>query len=156
MATIVRWNPFREMAAMQGTLDRLFDESWRSVWPSATFAGNALAFDVHETDNGYTAVVNLPGVNADDINIKFDDGVLTISAEIEQTRTPENGRLLLQERTYGKYERSIRLPQLIDAEHAEAHYENGVLTLNLPKLPEAQPKQIAIKANGGKQLQSQN
>ena len=144
MTTIVRWNPIREMAAMQSAMDRLFEESWRG---RTAVAGNALALDVHETDQAYTVQTSLPGVEADKINISFQDDVLTIGGEVEQTKTTEdqNTRVLLSERSYGKFSRSIRLAQAIDADKVEANYENGVLTLTLPKAPEVQPKLIPIK-----------
>jgi HSP20 family protein len=149
MATLTRWNPIREVAAMQNSLDRLFDESWRTAW--STTAGNALPVDLYETDNAYVAVFAVPGVSQDQINIRFENGVLTINAEIPQPQV-ENARVLIQERTYGRYSRSITLPEFIEVDKAEAHYENGMLMLNLPKRPEAQPKQITIKVNGHKQL----
>jgi HSP20 family protein len=150
MTTIVRWNPIREMAAMQSAMDRLFEETWRGARPSV--AGNALALDVHEDDMTYVVHASLPGVEADKINISFQDDVLTISGEVEQTKTNEdqNTRVLLSERSYGKFSRSIRLAQAIDADKVEANYENGVLTLTLPKAPEVQPKLIPVKTNGVK------
>ena len=153
MATLTRWNPIREAAAMQSSLDRLFDETWRTTWP--TTAVNALPVDLYETSNGYQAVVAIPGVTQDQINIRFENGVLTISAEIPQMQL-ENARVLIQERGYGRYSRAITLPEFVDVDKADAHYENGLLTLILPKRPEAQPKMIAVKVNGSgqKQLQS--
>lgn len=150
MTTIVRWNPIREMAAMQSAMDRLFEENWRGARPSV--AGNALALDVHENDQAYVVHTSLPGVDADKINISFKDDVLTISGEVEQVKTSEdqNTRVLLSERSYGKFSRSIRLAQAVDADKVEATYENGVLTLTLPKTPEAQPRQIPVKTNGVK------
>lgn len=142
MTTVVRWNPLREMAAMQGTLDRLFDESWRSVRNGANLG--SLALDVHETDQAYLVSAAVPGVSADAVSISLHDGVLTISGEIPQS-APENSRALTLERIYGKFQRSIRLPQSVDASAVEANIENGVLTLTLPKTPEAQPRVIPVK-----------
>jgi HSP20 family protein len=155
MTTIVRWNPFREMAAMQSALDRMFEDTWRTAWPTWNNATNPLSFDVYETDKDYTAVVSLPGIAADKINVRLEEGVLTVSGEVPQFELPENARYLLQERPFGQFSRSFRLPQAIDSEHVEAAYENGVLTLTLPKAPEAQPKFIPVKANG-KLLTSKN
>ena len=150
MTKLVRWNPVREMAAMQSAMDRLFDETWRGARP--TVAGNALALDVYETDKAYTVLTALPGVNPDQINISYQDDVLTISGEVEQPKfnEGENTRVLVFERSYGKFSRSIRLAQDIDADNVQADYENGVLTLTLPKAPEAQPRLIQVKTNGVK------
>ncbi|MBI5666646.1 MAG: Hsp20/alpha crystallin family protein [Chloroflexi bacterium] len=153
MTTITRWNPFREMAAMQSALDRLFDDTWRTTWP--TTASNALPLDVHETDSAYTVVTALPGLNADQINVKLENGALIISANVPQPSVPDKARVLIQERPFGQFVRAINLPQPVDTQKVEATYEQGILTLTLPKSPEAQPKLIPIKANG-KLLQSSN
>ncbi len=145
MTTVIRWNPVREMASMQNTLDRLFDETWRGVRGGTTNA--ALALDIHETDSAYIVSAALPGVSADNINISLHDGVLTIGGEVPQV-PQEDSRALLLERVYGKFERSIRLPQPLDPNGVEAVVENGVLTLTLNKSPEAQPRTIPVKVNG--------
>ena len=159
MATnIVRWNPFREMANMQSAMDRIFDDAWRGNWPSSTnWAGfDSPALDIHETDTAYEVSVPLPGVNPDDINVRMQNGTLTISGELPQPKVEDNRKVVVQERYYGKFSRSVSLPQIVDTGKVEANYENGVLNLTLPKLPEAQPKQISIKVNGNKQLSSKN
>jgi HSP20 family protein len=153
MVTVTRWNPFREMAAMQSSLDRLFDDSWRTVWPTTT--ANQLPLDLYETDNSYVAMIAVPGLNQDQINIRFENGVLQISADMPHPQI-ENARVLIQERAAGQYSRTINLSELVDVDQAEAHYENGVLHLTLPKSPAAQPKRISIKTNGQAQLQPHN
>ncbi len=142
---VVRWNPIREMAAMQTTLDRLFDEAWRG---GRMGESQALALDVHETDSAYEVSAAVPGVNADHLNISVHDGVLTISGEMAQQTRSENekSRALMLERVYGKFTRSIRLPQPVNAEGIEALLENGVLKLTLPKTEQAQPRQIPVRA----------
>jgi HSP20 family protein len=156
MTTIVRWNPFREMAAMQSVLDRAFDQAWRGTnWPTTNGHSATFNLDVHETDSNYTVVADLPGLNPDQINVRLHDGILTISAEVAQTEVNEGTRVLLQERFYGSTSRSLNLPQPVNADAVEATYEGGVLTLSLPKVPEVQPRQINIKTNG-KVIQSNN
>ncbi len=150
MSKIIRWNPVREMAAMQSAMDRLFDETWRGTRP--TVAGNSLALDVYENDQNYSVYAEIPGMHPDQISISYQDDVLTISGEVEQPKFNEsdNSRVLVFERSYGKFSRSIRLAQPIDIDQVDANYENGVLTLTLPKAPEAQPRMIAVKSNGAK------
>ncbi len=143
MATIVRWNPFREMAAMQSAMDRIFEDTWRGLQPTLT--QGTLALDIHESDAAYTVTAALPGVNHDQIHVTMRNDVLTISAEVPQPTAAENSRVLLQERTYGKFSRSVTLPEAVDSNAVEATYENGVLTLTLPKVPEAQPRTIPVK-----------
>ena len=140
MTTVVRWNPVREMVAMQSALDQLFDNGWRGTRVDV----GTLPLDVHESDQNYTISAAIPGVNADAVNLSFHDGVLTIAGEVPQA-THENSRALMLERNYGKFQRSIRLPQTVDASAIDANIENGVLTLTLPKTPEAQPRQIPVK-----------
>ncbi len=143
MTTVVRWNPMREMAAMQGAFDRLFEENRRNG-RGAVNTGS-LALDVHETDQAYVIHAVVPGISADAVNISLHDDVLTISGEVPQF-TLENSRALLLERNHGKFQRNIRLPQTVDVNAVEAQIENGVLTLTLPKSPEAQPRVIPVKA----------
>lgn len=144
MSTLIRWNPIREMAAMQSAIDRLFENTWRGVQPA--WEGNLLPLDVHETDQAYTVVTNLPGLTPDQINVNIHENVLTISGETQREAQEEGTRSLIQERVYGKFSRSITLPQTVDMDNVEASYDNGVLTLTLPKLPSAQPRQIEIKS----------
>lgn len=146
MNKLARWNPIREMMTMQSALDRLFDETWRP------YEGNlgefGLAIDVEENDQQYIVRTDLPGVQADHINVRMDGGYLMIEAEIpEQIEEKKEGRTLVKERRYGKFSRRLQIPQPIKVDQVEAHFENGVLTLTLPKSPEAQPRQISIKAN---------
>ena len=148
--TIVRWNPFREMMAMQNAFDRMFDQNWNPYNEEGRFGGSALALDIDETGNGYTITTELPGVNPDNINVQLHDGVLTIDAELpERTVEQEGTKSLVRERRYGRFTRSVRLPQPVDFNAAEANFEHGVLTLNLPKSPEAQPRTIPVKALTG-------
>lgn len=149
MTTMIRWNPFREVAAMQREMDRLFDQNWRTARPATR--NHALALDAYETDTAYVVFTALPGVNPDAINVSIEDNVLTISGEVAQPTFEEaaNARSLLLERSYGKFSRSIRIGAPVDADKVEAAYENGLLKLTLPKTPEAQPRLIPVK-NGTK------
>jgi HSP20 family protein len=141
-------------------MDRMFEDAWKGNFPN--FAGwtgsDTPALDIHETDNAYEVAVPLAGVNPDDIDVKLHDNVLTISGELPQPKTDENRKVVVQERYYGSFSRSVSLPQTVDTNKVEASYENGVLNLTLPKLPEAQPKQITVKVNGNgnKPLASKN
>ncbi|MCC6613836.1 MAG: Hsp20/alpha crystallin family protein [Anaerolineae bacterium] len=144
MTTMIRWNPVRDMMAMQNAVDRMFDDNWRAVRPSnGTYS---LPLDVYENDASYVIVATLPGVGADNIQVNWHDDVLTISAELPQGAPEgENQRTHMIERAAGKVSRSLRLSRPINTEGVEAVYENGVLTLTLPKTPEAQPKMIPVR-----------
>lgn len=136
MATMIRWNPVQELADIQRAMNRIMEETNRT-----------LPLDIHERDDAYVIAANIPGVNADDIDIRLHEDVLTISAEIPAPQVEENTRVLVRERGYGKYSRSVTLNFPVDADKIEAAYENGVLVLVLPKLPEAQPRTIKVRAN---------
>ena len=108
--------------------------------------GQVLALDVHENNDTYTIVADLPGVNADDISIQFQDDVLTISAETQQEKNESNGNMLIQERRYGKTSRSLRFPVHVNSTAVEADYNNGVLTVTVPKAEEVKPRRISVNA----------
>lgn len=142
-----RWNPIREMMALNNAFDRMFEDSWQQVRNTNSMTN--LALDVHETESGYQVVAAVPGVKADDLQINLHDNVLTITGETrnERNQTDEkSGRTLMMERSYGKFSRSIRLPQPIQGDQIEATLNEGVLTLTLPKTPEVQPRQIPVRA----------
>lgn len=150
MANMIRWNPVREMVAMQNLMDRMFDENWRVIRPTNSLQGTPLALDVHEDKTSYKVTTALPGVNPDDIQVNLNDDVLTISAEIhEQKVEGEETRALMQERTYGKFGRRIRLPHPVNSDAVEAQYVDGVLTLTLPKAESALPRSIPVKHLNG-------
>lgn len=155
MSTVIRWNPLREMAAMQTAMNRLFDETWRTAWPTVE-ANYALPVDVYEMDEGYTVIANIPGVQQDNINITLNQNIVTINVDVPQFTPQEGQRALLVERSAGKYSRSLTLPRSVHSEAVEATYENGVLMLHLPIAPEAQPKRITVKSGGQNVLQSNN
>lgn len=150
MNTLIRWNPLREMATMRNIMDRLFEERWLDE-SGMRLSPNLLALDVQEDDANYTVTTELPGVHPDHIQVKLDGETLMIEGEIpEQTVEQEGKRILVKERRYGKFSRSVRLPQPVNEGAVEAQYENGVLTLTLPKAEAAKPKLIPININNGK------
>ncbi|MFQ5995145.1 MAG: Hsp20/alpha crystallin family protein [Acidiferrobacterales bacterium] len=103
------------------------------------------AIDVSENDSGYVVRAELPGVKKDDINVTLEDGVLTISAETKsEHEEKDDGRVIRQERHYGKYTRSLRLGTELDQDKVKASYKDGVLELSLPKSEAVKPKQIAV------------
>jgi HSP20 family protein len=156
MATIVRWNPVREVATVQDAMDRFFNDSWRANWRNwkqlaeDTEDARVLPLDVFENDATYTVIASLPGASAETIDVKFHEDFLTIKAEIPETESDddENSKTLLRERFSGKLSRRVHLPQPVNVGTVEASYHNGVLKLVLPKAEEAQPRIIPVKVNG--------
>jgi HSP20 family protein len=131
-------------------MDRWFDD-WRPFddiarWGGANF-GSMLALDVHEDEKAYTVSTELPGVKPENIQVRQEGDYLVIEAEIpEQTTERKEAKTLVKERRYGSFSRRLHLPSQIDFNAAEANYNDGVLTLTLPKAPDAQPKLIPVKA----------
>lgn len=148
MNRVVRWDPMREALELRKAFDRAFADA-QNGGTARPFARPAL--DVIERENDIVARLDLPGVAPENVNIEIKEGVLTISTEVSSNETQEQANFTYRERYQGSYQRQLRLSDTIDAEKVEASFENGVLTLTLPKKPEAQP--IRIPVNGGKTIE---
>ncbi|GBD24242.1 Spore protein SP21 [bacterium HR29] len=142
---VVTWDPFRELAAWRERLQRLFGE-----WPEVgEFEGTAgLAIDVYQDDRGYVVKAAVPGVKPEDVEITVDDDVLRIKAESKQEEEVKEDRYLRREIRWGAVQRALRLPPDVDVDKIEASFENGILTLRLPRKPEAKPRTIKVQAKG--------
>ncbi|NOZ50805.1 MAG: Hsp20/alpha crystallin family protein [Chloroflexi bacterium] len=148
MRMMIRRDPvFREMAAWRSAMDRLFGEMTenRGYWEQPT--AWALALDVAEKDDVFIVRASLPGINPDDLEITLTDNVLTIKGDVQENKEFEDAQWHLRERRYGAFQRSITLPTPVDADAIEATYEDGVLSLNVPKVEEVKSKRIAVKAH---------
>jgi HSP20 family protein len=123
-------------------LDRLFDWARGSDRSYRYHAGPAL--DVIQDEQRYVVRADLPGMSRDEVEITFQEGVLTIKGEKKQDERPESDRLHLQERFHGSFTRSLRLPERVDTDKIEATMKDGVLELVLPFVPEVQPRKIVV------------
>ena len=126
-------------------------EAWmdevRRGWPYSSDTTQPLfrpAMDLVEDENAYTVRLDLPGMDSDDVRVEIEDNTLTISGEMGDTVEQEGDRYHYRERYTGAFQRSVRLPNTLDAEKIEANFENGVLNVVLPKRPEVQPRKIQI------------
>jgi HSP20 family protein len=145
--SIIRWDPFREMVSLREAMNRLFEDSFGRSRPAlAPFEGMALAMDVKETQDDVIVKTAVPGVQPDDIDISLAGDTLTIRGEFKADEKREGETFLRQERTFGKFERTLSLPTVVVADKAKAEFDSGVLTLTLPKAEEVKPKSIKIKA----------
>ncbi len=148
MANIVRWEPFRDLISLRKAMDRLFEESF--IRPRAgrlaPLSVGALAVDMYETDQDVVIKSSVPGVKTEDLDITITGDTLTIKGETKTEEKVERANYIRQERRYGAFCRSLILPTTIVAEKAKAEFENGVLTLTLPKAEEVKPKSIKVKA----------
>lgn len=128
-----------------GDFDDIFDDFWR---PARRAEGGAFApaVDVTESDDEYRVRADLPGVKKEDLDVSLRDGVLTINAETKEEKKEEKeGRVIRQERRYGKFVRSMRLGDSVDADKIKADYKDGVLNLVLPKAEKVKAKKIDVQ-----------
>jgi HSP20 family protein len=146
MASIVRWEPFRDMATLRDAMDRMFEEGiWRPPMPFAWGEGN-LAVDMYETDESVVVRTAIPGVKAEDIDVSVTGDTLTVKAETKEEEEIKRENYLRRERRYGSYCRSVTLPGGLETDKADADYSDGVLTLTFPKAEEVKPKSIKVTA----------
>lgn len=137
---------------LRNAIDRLFEDSFvRSG--AGTGAVSFPRLDLHESDDEYVISAAIPGVTPDDVEITVDDGMVHIRGEIRRDESVEEDQYLYQERSFGHFARSIGLPAAIQPDKAEATFENGVLTLRMPKSEETKPRRIRI-SGGEKQAVS--
>ncbi len=145
-----RWNPFEVgNGAVAGPFLRDFDHLFQELSGQAVRQGRefAPATDIYETESGVTLQVDLPGHDPKAIEVKVDKGVLTLRSERKADATAKEGARRL-ERGFGVYTRSFKLPDTVDANNVGARYENGVLTVTLPRKAEAKPRVIEVKVQG--------
>lgn len=152
MRNLMRWNPRNEMEPGDPfrAFEEMFEDLWRG-WPSRFQSDTTRpmlrpAMDVVENEHDYTVRIDLPGIDPDNVKVEIEDQMLTVSGETGDTIEREGDRYHYRERRYGTFQRSVRLPNTVDTDKIDASFENGVLNIVLPKLPQAQPKQIAVKS----------
>lgn len=154
---------WRPLESLRQEVDRLFDDFgqgfWRSpfrrslsalepFWPQRLTWGMAPAVDIAEGEKAYEISAELPGMDEKNIEVKVANGGLTIKGEKQEQKEEKEKNYYLSERRFGSFERYFRLPEGVDADKIEATFKKGVLTVNLPKKPEAQKpsKKIEVKA----------
>ena len=145
MTRIIRWDPMREMVSMRDAVDSLFDDFFnRSPITREGYGG--IDVDMFQTDEEVIVKASIPGVKPEDINISVTNDVLTIRGEMKEEKEIEESKYQIRERRIGSFSRSMALPSQVKSEKAQAEFENGVLTLTLPKSEEVKPKMITVKA----------
>lgn len=147
MAELVRWEPFRELSEMREAMDRLFERGFSRPWRLLGWEGEILfPVDLYETNDEVVVKASLPGVKPEDVEISVTGDTLTIKGEHKEEHEEKNANYYRREHRYGAYQRALTLPAKVDADKADASFENGVLHLRLPKVPEVRPKTIPVKA----------
>jgi HSP20 family protein len=133
------WDPFRMMDALLRWDPFRSSEGWGSRMTEFV-----PTLDVKETKDAYRIKADLPGINERDVDISLTGNVLTISGRREEEHREEGDQFFAMERSYGTFARSLSLPDGADGEHVNAELKDGVLTVNIPKKPEVQPRRISI------------
>ena len=142
MATLVRWEPFREIAALQNEMSRFMNGLLEGN--GRTNQAWVPALDVWETERELVYAVDVPGIPEDKISVELDEGALTISAERERTQEETQDRFYRYERRYGTFSRTVGVPQGVTESDVTADYKNGVLEVHVKKPAQPKPKRIQI------------
>ena len=143
MNVLTQWDPLQEVLDIRRAMDQIMQRTATDGQPQLD-----LAMDIYETPDAYEIEASLPGIKPEDVDLTLNNNVLTIRGETKAEEKKEGRNYHLRERRSGSFIRSITLPSSINEDAIEAHYDNGVLKLRLPKAEEARSKHIEIKHNG--------
>ncbi len=149
---ITRWDPFREVVALQNRVNSLFREMNEEGDPVAA-ASFVPAVDIYEDAKKIVLKLEVPGMEEKDLDIRVEDHTLTVKGERKFEAEEKEQNFHRIERRYGSFFRAFTLPSTVDTESVQASYNAGVLKLELAKKPEAQPKQIKINVGGEKKVE---
>lgn len=145
MSNLIRWEPAREMMSLRDAMDRLFDDAFTRPL-SLKEAWSVPAIDMYQTDDEIIVKAALPGITSDEVQINITGEVLTLKGEVKQEEEKKEKAWHIREQRYGSFERSVVLPTDVMADKAKAEFENGILTITLPKADEVKPRTITVKA----------
>ncbi len=144
MANLTRYNPFSEMVSLREAMDRLFEDSFISPRGWSTI-GRGMPANLYETADGYTLQLPMPGVKPEDVEITVQQDTLNLKWETK-VQFPEGATVHWNGFQGGQYQQSFTLPAPINPDRVEAHYNDGVLTLSLPKAEHARARTIKVNA----------
>jgi len=146
MTNLTRWEPVREMMTLREAMDRLFDDAFTRPINLRDGGWSAPAIDMYQTDDDVVVKAALPGFKADEVQINVTGEVLTLRGETKHEEEKQEKAWHIHEHRWGSFERSITLPTDVKADKAVADFENGILTVTLPKAEEVKPRTISVKA----------
>ena len=135
---------FRGATTLQDQINRLFNEAFERTGEESNLTAWAPAVDINETEHELVVKADLPGIDPKDLDIRVENNVLSIRGERNFEKKVDEENYLRVERAYGSFSRSFSLANTVNPEGIKADYQNGVLTLNIPKREEAKPKQIKV------------
>jgi HSP20 family protein len=151
LGNITRFDPISEVQKMNDVFDRLFGTP---VFASQRFVSGprdlTVPLDVVEKEDKLVIRAAVPGVSPDDLNVSIENGVLTISGETKHEEENEQDKVYFRECSYGTFTRSIRLPQNLQVDEVDAEFDNGFVSISLPKVPEEKPKALKVPVRNKK------
>lgn len=145
MSNLIRWEPMREMMTLREAMDRLFDDAFTRPINNGNNNWGAPAIDLYQTNEDVVVRAALPGLKIEDVQISITGDVLTLKGEFKQDNEVKEATYHIKEQRYGSFERSVMLPIDVQSEKARAEFENGVLTVTLPKAEQVKPRTITVK-----------
>jgi HSP20 family protein len=154
MATLVRWEPFREIASLQSEMSRFMNGLLEGN--GRTNQSWLPALDVWETESEIVYALDLPGIPEDKISVELDEGALTISAERERTEEESDERFYRFERRFGTFSRTFGVPPGVNDSDVKADYEDGVLEVHVRKPEQPKPKRIQVGSGAGATIEGKS
>ena len=148
MTNLTRWEPAREMMTLRDAMDRLFDDAFTRPFSLSREGGSnwsSPAIDMYQTGDEVVLKAALPGIKPDEVQINVTGDVLTIRGETKHEEDKQDKSWQIREHRWGAFERSVRLPTGVIADKAKAEFDNGILTISLPKSEEVKPKMISVR-----------
>lgn len=146
--TLSEWPDLGRLTDLRDEIDRLFEAPLGELGrTSQLLSGWTPALDVYEDKDGYTIRAELAGMKKEDIEVSLHDGCVTLAGERRPDDTLKDAEVCRSERFFGRFQRTVTLPGPVAADKVKAHYQDGILTVTLPKTEEAKPKQIEVSVN---------
>lgn len=146
MRSLVRWEPIKDIVSLRDAMDRLFEDSFVRLSRFLPVFGEYLPIDMYQTDNEVVVKAAIPGIKPDEVDISITGDTLTIKGEHREDKEVKDEDYFYKECHFGTISRTVTIPVKVKSDKAEAVFENGVLTLTLPKAEEVKPRQIKVKA----------
>jgi HSP20 family protein len=144
MRTLARWEPFHGASSLPDQVNRLFNDVFERKSEESSLTAWAPSVDIYETEHELVVKADLPEVDPQDLDIRVENNILTIRGERKFEKRVNEENYLRVERAYGSFARSFTLANTVNSQAIKADYQNGVLTLSIPKREEAKPKQIKV------------
>jgi HSP20 family protein len=142
-----KWDPFRDLMSIQNEMNRLFGRTFGNGGELGFDGTWVPAVDIHESADKIELSVDLPGIDPKDVDVTVEDSTLTITGERRFAHEEKEGSFQRIERRYGAFSRTVTLPSTADTERIDGKFDQGVLTIEVPKREEAKPKKITVKAS---------